>query len=178
MPDTRVLVEAHIPRLRRYARALLRSPAEADDLVQQTMVRALSKLHLWHPGSDLRAWLFAIMHNEHINEVRRAARNRKIVASFVAETGCGGNQYASLQLRDLRTAIDRLPTEQRAVLLLTGLEGLSYEEVAEIRRVPVGTIRSRLSRARSMLRQLMDEPAPPGRARAPASHDAQPAAAL
>jgi RNA polymerase sigma-70 factor (ECF subfamily) len=183
MPETRALIEAHIPRLRRYARALLRNPVDADDLVQQTMLRALSKLHLWQPGSDLRAWLFAIMHNEHVNEVRRAIRNQKIVASLVTETGCTGNQHASLQLRDLKNALDRLPTEHRSVLLLIGLEGMSYEEAAEIRHVPVGTIRSRLSRARSVLRQLMDELAPapvvalPGRTREHVFHDAQPAAA-
>jgi RNA polymerase sigma-70 factor (ECF subfamily) len=171
------LLENEIPRLRRYARALTRDATRADDLVQSCLVRALAKSHLWEPGTDLRAWLFTILHNQHVNDVRRAVREgiNVPVEDVAPVLTVPSTQGASLQLRDLDRAMARLPEEQRQVLLLVGLEGMRYEEVAAVLDVPVGTVRSRLSRGRDMLRYLMDmkmrgvreaqpsdEPLPPG----------------
>jgi len=151
-------VEQEIPRLRRYARALTRSGDRADDLVQDTLVRAMAKAHLWQAGTDIRAWLFTIMHNQHVNAVRRAIREQRTVdieglsSSLVATT----DPTASRQLRELECALARLRGEQREVVLLVGLEGMSYETAAKVLAVPIGTVRSRLSRAREALRQFMD----------------------
>ena len=157
MPQFGSLLEAEIPRLRRYARALTRDAARADDLVQGCLLRAVAKQHLWQEGTDLRAWLFTILHNQHVNEVRRSARE----GSAVPVEGVAGtlpvkeNAFDSLQLRDLDRAISRLSEEQRQVILLVGLEGMRYEQAAQILDIPVGTVRSRLSRARDELRALM-----------------------
>ena len=158
MSDFHNLIEREIPRLRRYARALTRSVDRADDLVQETLLRAVAKAHLWQAGTDIRAWLFTIMHNQSVNMVRRASRERATVdieqmsSALVATT----DPTASRQLRELERALGCLPGEQREVLLLVGLEGMSYETAARILSVPVGTIRSRLSRGRDALRRLMD----------------------
>lgn len=157
MSDFGMLLENEIPRLRRYARALTRDAARADDLVQSCLLRALAKSHLWEPGTDLRAWLFTILHNQHVNDVRRAVREgiNVPVEDVAPVLTVPSTQGATLQLRDLDRALGQLPEEQRQVLLLVGLEGMRYEEVAAVLDVPVGTIRSRLSRGREMLRQLM-----------------------
>src|SRR5713101_4033753 len=158
MNDFGRLIEAEIPRLRRYARALTRDVTRADDLVQSCLTRAIAKRHLWQPGTDLRAWLFTILHNQHVNDVRRSLREGVHVA--VEEMAPSLTVYpsalAALQLHDLEKAIAKLPQEQRQVILLVGLEGMRYEEVALILRIPVGTVRSRLSRGRDQLRRLMD----------------------
>jgi RNA polymerase sigma-70 factor (ECF subfamily) len=167
MTDFHDLIELEIPRLRRYARALARTTDRADDLVQETLLRAVAKAHLWQPGSDIRAWLFTIMHNQYVNMVRRAMRDETAVdieqmsSSLVATT----DPTASRQLRELERALACLPGEQREVILLVGLEGMSYEAAAQILSVPIGTIRSRLSRDRDALRRLLDMPdtARPGR---------------
>jgi RNA polymerase sigma-70 factor (ECF subfamily) len=158
------LLESEIPRLRRYARALTREGSRADDLVQSSLLRAISKQHLWQAGTDLRAWLFTILHNLHVNEVRRGIREGMAVP---VEEGASAltvdaNAGTSLQLRDLDRALARMPDEQRQVILLVGLEGMRYEEVATILGIPIGTVRSRLSRGRETLRVLMgmDEKAP------------------
>ncbi len=158
MTEFGLLLEHEIPRLRRYARALARDASRADDLVQSCLARALAKSHLWQPGTDLRAWLFTILHNQHVNDVRRAVREGiSIPVDDVAPVlTAPSTQGAALRLRDLERALDRLPEEQRQVLLLVGLEGMRYDEVAGVLSVPVGTVRSRLSRGRDMLRQLMD----------------------
>ena len=152
------LLETEIPRLRRYARALARDAARADDLVQSCLVRAIAKAHLWRPGTDLRAWLFTILHNQHVNEIRRSVREGVSVAveDVAPILTVAPNAAASLQLRDLERAINTLPQEQRQVILLVGLEGMRYEDVAAILDIPIGTVRSRLSRGREMLRKLMD----------------------
>jgi RNA polymerase sigma-70 factor (ECF subfamily) len=157
MTDFAGLVESEIPRLRRYARALTRDASRADDLVQSCLVRAIAKQHLWQPGTDLRAWLFTILHNQHVNDVRRGVREgvavpvEDVASALTVEANAG----ASLQLRDLERALTRLPDEQRQVILLVGLEGMHYEEVATILNIPIGTVRSRLSRGRDTLRMLM-----------------------
>jgi RNA polymerase sigma-70 factor (ECF subfamily) len=158
MNDFARLLEAEIPRLRRYARALTRDVTRADDLVQSCLTRAVAKQHLWQPGTDLRAWLFTILHNQHVNDVRRSVREGINVAveEMAPVLTVQSNAIAVLQLRDLEAAIARLPQEQRQVILLVGLEGMRYEEVAEVLGVPVGTVRSRLSRGRDQLRRLMD----------------------
>ena len=156
MNDFARLLEVEIPRLRRYARALTRDVSRADDLVQSCLVRAIAKQHLWEPGTDLRAWLFTILHNQHVNDVRRLVREGNTVELGDApQLTVQSNAIPSLELRDLERAIHKLPEEQRSVILLIGLEGMRYEEVAAVLDVPVGTVRSRLSRGRDQLRRLM-----------------------
>ena len=161
MSEFESLVEQEIPRLRRYARALTHNAERADDLVQETLVRAISKRHLWQMGTDLRAWLFTIMHNQNVNFVRRAMRDGTVIdieqlsTSLVATS----DPAASRQMRELERALGCLSEDQRAVILLVGLEGMSYKAAAQILNVPVGTVRSRLSRGRDELRRLLDLPA-------------------
>ena len=153
MNEAERLVEL-IPRLRRYARALVGDRASADDLVQDTLERAWAKLHLYRRGTDLRAWLFTVMHNVHVNKVR-ATRATDTLEDELPELAQRASQGDALLVRDLDRAIARLPTEQRAVLLLVTLEEMSYEEVACAVGIPIGTVMSRLSRAREKLRMMM-----------------------
>jgi len=156
MTDFARLLEAEIPRLRRYARALTRDVSRADDLVQSCLTRAVAKQHLWQYGTDLRAWLFTILHNQHVNDVRRSIREGTLVELADApQLTVQSNAISALQLRDLETALGKLAPEQRQVILLVGLEGMAYDEVAAVLNVPVGTVRSRLSRGRDQLRRLM-----------------------
>lgn len=154
----------HIPSLRRYARVLTGDAWMADDLVQDTLERACSKWRLWLAGSDLRAWLFTLMHNLYVNQVRRsmrqAAAGTTVNVDDVAHELVAPASEAADSL-DLQSCLLRLPQDQRVVLLLVSLEDLSYAEVAKITGVPVGTVMSRLSRARSRLRELMDSPSRP-----------------
>jgi RNA polymerase sigma-70 factor, ECF subfamily len=160
MSEFECLVEKQIPRLRRYALALTRNTARADDLVQDTLVRAISKCHLWQIGTDLRAWLFTIMHNQHVNVVRRAVRDADTIDIEQVSTQlvASSDPTASRQLHELERALGCISDEQREVILLVGLEGMSYEDAAKILSVPVGTVRSRLSRGRDALRELLDMP--------------------
>lgn len=147
-----------IPRLRRYARALLRGDAlAADDLVQDCLERALSRLHSWRSGSDLRAWLFTIMHNVYVNQVRRAATGPTFTPmpeqdQFAAETN---SVESGVAVRDLQQALAALPADQREIVLLVAMEGMRYQEVAAILGIPEGTVMSRLSRARAQLRTAL-----------------------
>lgn len=159
MDEAKRLVEL-IPRLRRYARALVGERASADDLVQDTLERAWAKLHLYRRGTDLRAWLFTVMHNVHVNRVR-ATRPVDPLEDEMPELAQRGTQPDSLLVRDLDRAIARLPADQRAVLLLVTLEEMSYEEVARTLGIPIGTVMSRLSRAREKLRAMMLGQTPP-----------------
>ncbi|MGH7093314.1 MAG: sigma-70 family RNA polymerase sigma factor [Stellaceae bacterium] len=169
MTDISQQIDAEIPRLRRYARALMRNATAADDLVQDCLIRAISKQHLWKEGTDLRAWLFTILHNQHINLVRRSVPTLCEIRETDPQLTCAPGQNARLALRDLDRALARLPKEQRTVVLLIGLEGMSYETAAEVTGVPVGTVRSRLSRGRDALREMME-----GIPRRPAAATAQP----
>ena len=153
MDEARRLVEL-IPRLRRYARALVGDKASADDLVQDTLERAWTKLHLYRRGTDLRAWLFTVMHNVHVNRVR-ATRPTDPLQDDMPELAYRASQADSLLVRDLDRCVARLPADQRAVLLLVTLEEMSYEEVARTLGIPIGTVMSRLSRAREKLRVMM-----------------------
>jgi RNA polymerase sigma-70 factor (ECF subfamily) len=181
----------HIAALKRYARALLGDRTEAEDLVQDCLTRALSRAHLWRPGTDLRAWLFTILHNIHVNNLRsRLAHLVTADSTFDelrASVAAPPDQDARLELRDLARALDSIPEEQRRVLLLVGMEGMSYEEAARVSGVPIGTIMSRVARGRDALRRRMGPaenlraaaPAPrprPRRARARGDADARPAA--
>ncbi|MBE0619549.1 MAG: RNA polymerase sigma factor [Burkholderiales bacterium] len=146
-------IAAHIPRLRRYARALTGDSHRADDLVQDTLERALAKFHLWRRGSDMRAWMFAIMHNVFINQLKA---RRELALDEVAEARLEGVPRSDpMEMHDLEAALARLPAEQREVLLLVGLEQLSYAEASHALDVPVGTVMSRLSRGRERLRTLL-----------------------
>ena len=158
MSEFHSLLEAEIPRLRRYARALVRDRDRADDLVQDTLMRALAKQHLWEPGTNLRAWLFTLMHNQRVNSVRRPAREsvqldtEEMSGSLIATT----DPTASCQLRELENALARLRPEEREIILLVGLEGMRYDDTAQILGIPIGTVRSRLFRGREALRKLLD----------------------
>jgi RNA polymerase sigma-70 factor (ECF subfamily) len=152
-----------IPALRRYARALTGDTWAADDLVQDTLERACSKWRLWAAGSNLRAWLFTVMHNLFVNQMRRTARQApgstvdidEVAHELVAPDAQLG------QTVDLQRCLLRLPPDQRAVLLLVSMEDMSYADVAKITGVPVGTVMSRLSRGRSRLQALLDAPTRP-----------------
>jgi len=148
----------YIPRLRRYARALTGDPASADDLVQDALERALLKQDLWRPGSDLRAWLFTVMHNVFINQVRNAVAGRLVPIDDVAAHLPQAPDADRLEIRDLDAALQALPEAQRMVVLLVGLEQMGYEEAARVLDVPVGTVMSRLSRGREQLRRLLQGP--------------------
>ena len=164
MSDFDGMLELQIPRLRRYARALTRDFSQADDLVQNCLTRAVAKQHLWQNGTDLRAWLFTILHHQHVNHIRRSIREGSHVEleelPELPELTAQPDAIAMLQLRDLKAALGKLELHQREVILLVGLEEMSYAEVANVLNVPVGTVRSRLSRGRDRLRRLlgMEEP--------------------
>ena len=133
MTDFHHRLEQEIPRLRRYARALTRNAVRADDLVQETLARALRKEHLWQAGTNLRAWLFTIMHNQNVNDVRRAMRDDTVDLENCSESLTATiDPTASHQLRELDHALAQLPEEHRQVILLVGLEGMSYEDAAAI----------------------------------------------
>lgn len=147
---------AQIPHLRRYARALLSDRAMAEDLVQDSLERAWSRFHLWREGSNLRTWLFTIMHNLHANLARNASRRPQsapIDEDFALPVRPA--QEDQLEVAAIETALDRLPEEQRQVVLLVGLEEMSYQEAAATLGIPVGTVMSRLHRGRERLRDML-----------------------
>jgi RNA polymerase sigma-70 factor (ECF subfamily) len=155
---------AAIPRLRRYARVLTGDTTRADDLVQDTLARAWEKRRLWKAGTDLRAWLFTVMHNVHINQlalVRREAANVSLDADpsgAAWQLPVRGNQLERVELLEVVTQMGRLPPDQREVLLLAAVEEMRYEEIAAVLDVPIGTVMSRLSRAREKLRRMVADP--------------------
>jgi RNA polymerase sigma factor (sigma-70 family) len=146
---------AEIPRLRRYARALLGDRAAADDLVQDTLERAWSRLHQWRAGSDMRAWLFGIMHNLRVDLLRRPRLSTQSIDTDDFELPTRPTQADALELRDIESALGQLADEQREVMLLVALEEMSYADVATTLGIPVGTVMSRLSRGRERLRLIM-----------------------
>lgn len=157
------LVEPHIPSLRRYAHVLLRHDEQrADDLVQDCLVRALSRWHLWRRPGNLRAWLFTILHNIYVNDVARAVARPDIVEiqDYFPAMAVPPDQTDRIRLREVVAAIHDLSQEQRQTLLLVTMEGFSYDETAEITGVPIGTVMSRLSRARDKVREAVAEEAP------------------
>jgi RNA polymerase sigma-70 factor (ECF subfamily) len=151
------LIVPYIPNLRRYARALVGDRDGADDLVQDTLERAVRKFHLWRPG-DLRAWLFSIMHNVFVNQLkaRKIGLDVEIDENFPAPP----TPVTSLDLQDMQRALGTLAPEQREVVLLVALEDMSYADVSRALGIPMGTVMSRLSRGRERLRRVMDPDAP------------------
>ena len=159
MLDRAALIEAQIPGLRRFATSLLRGDRErADDLVQDTLERALSRWHLRRAGGNLRGWLYAILYNRFLSDQQRLRRRgpHGALSEDAEIPGVAGGQDSALEHRDLLRAFSTLPEEQRSVLLLIAVEDLSYEEAAQVLGVPIGTVMSRLSRARERLRRRMD----------------------
>jgi RNA polymerase sigma-70 factor (ECF subfamily) len=162
---------AALPRLRRYARVLTGDVHRADDLVQDTLARAWDKRHLWRAGSDLRAWLFTIMHNLHVNQFSLRQRERAHVSLDADDRPKAGwevpvraTQSDRIEVNEVFAQIGRLPVEQREVLILAAVEGLRYDEMARLLGVPVGTVMSRLSRARERLKRMAGAPPSPPQA--------------
>jgi RNA polymerase sigma-70 factor (ECF subfamily) len=157
MADITALLEPQIPALRRYAYALVRDHDAADDLVQDTLERALSRWSLRRPEGDLRAWLFAIQRNLHVSAWRRGRRRGAAIAIDEAVLpGVPARQDAVIEAHDVLAALDHLPEEQKSLLLLIGVEDFSYEEAARILGMPIGTVMSRLARARQRLRAIVE----------------------
>jgi RNA polymerase sigma-70 factor, ECF subfamily len=153
------MCEREILRLRRYARFLRSEPDRADDLVQECLSRAFAKIDTWQPGTNLRAWLFVILRNCHVNEIRREQRIVSIDDEFPASGPTliePGNQEARVVLAEVRNAYLSLSEEHRKLLMLVAIQGRGYKEASAILDVPLGTVRSRLSRARQALRQALD----------------------
>ncbi|KGE01293.1 sigma-70 family RNA polymerase sigma factor [Rhizobium sp. YS-1r] len=169
MDDLLSQVEPMIPALRRYARGLIHDAVAADDLVQDCLERVISH---WHRrrNDDARTWVFAILHNLAVNRLRQASRRGEHVRiddigeGFIAHKP---TQEDGLTKADVMAAVQRLPEEQRSVLLLVSVEDLSYAQVAEVMAIPIGTVMSRLSRGRERLRQILEDPASVAR---PGSH--------
>jgi RNA polymerase sigma-70 factor (ECF subfamily) len=160
MDDDSVQMIACIPRLRRYARALAGNRVLADDLVQDTMERGWRKLATWRRGSDMRAWLFGIMHNVYVDQMRKPALVTEVLDENVTVPSTDGGETQRLEMRDLESALGLLPDEQREVMLLVALEEMTYAEVAATLGIPVGTVMSRLARGRERLRAAMEGRAP------------------
>jgi RNA polymerase sigma-70 factor (ECF subfamily) len=149
-------IAAYIPQLRRYARALTSDYTAAEDLVQDTLERAWKRLALWRSGTNLRAWLFTIMHNIFVNQARTEPHKQHQNPDHAALYGWSSRTPEDrLELEDLNKALRRLSTDQREVILLIGLEQLSYDEAAKVLGIPIGTVMSRLSRGREQLRTMM-----------------------
>lgn len=161
MNDMLLSIEPLIPALRRYARALVRNPATADDLVQDCLERAVSRWHQRREG-ELRPWLFAILHNLAVSQFRQlAVRGQHVELDAATERDLGQDavQEQKLMYHDVLDRLAKLPEDQRSVLLLVAVEDLSYAEAAKVLNVPIGTVMSRLSRARERLHQELDGPA-------------------
>lgn len=155
-------IETHIPALRRYARALARDVDRADDLVQDCLERAIKKKNLWQPTGPLRAWLFRLLLNIYRNDHKRRKHTAMApLETLQSEPAMPAPQPHRLALAEVSRAIDKLPNEQREALLLVVLEGMSYAEAAKIIGIPQGTLMSRLSRARAMLKTLTETEEPP-----------------
>jgi RNA polymerase sigma-70 factor (ECF subfamily) len=146
-------IEGTIPALRRYARALTRNAETADDLVQDTLVRALRSEHLFH-GGDVRSWLYTILTN--LNRNRLRSLSRRPAMSSIQDDDAPDMAGPEAGSRDIERALASLVEDQRTALLLVVLEGLTYREVAEVQGVPVGTVMSRLARARAQIKAYLD----------------------
>jgi RNA polymerase sigma factor (sigma-70 family) len=147
---------AWVPRLRRYARALAGNRDDADDLVQDTLERACAKSALWRSVADMRAWLFGIMHNLHVDGVRRRRLPTVMLDDDTPEVSVAPTQGERLEVLDLQAALEQLSVEQKEVILLVALEDMSYADIALTLGIPMGSVMSRLSRGRERLRCLLD----------------------
>ena len=152
-----------VPRLRRYARALAGNRDDADDLVQDTLERAWARSALWRGVADMRGWLFSIMHNLHVDGVRRPRVATQTIDDDTPEVAMAPTQGERLAVLALQAALDQLPVEQKEIVLLVALEDMAYAEIATTLGIPIGTVMSRLSRGRERLRALMDGRAEPVR---------------
>lgn len=156
--DTNWLIAREIPRLRRYALTLVNEPEAADDLVQDTLERAIRKRHQWRRRGAIRSWLYRILYHVFLNKCAASAKERRNIGLEDApQLSAHARQEDQLHCRDITQAMQRLPHDQRAAIALTAVEGLSYDEAAEALDIPVGTLRSRLSRGREALRALCPE---------------------
>ena len=157
------LVEPLIPGLRRYAYALVRDATAADDLVQDCLERVVGRWHLRRPDGDLRAWIYAILRNLHLSALRQGRRRGEHVGldDMAEPPGVDGGQLGKAEFHDVLAGLETLSEEHRTVLLLVGVEDLSYEETAKVTGLPIGTVMSRLSRARERLRSYLDHGARP-----------------
>ncbi len=161
-PQDETAIVACIPALRRYARGLVSDAMRADDLVQDTLERAWSRFSLWQRRGEIRAWMFGIMHNQFIDEVRaRRSRPEDNVGDDLPEVAQRATQSDRIEVQDLDRVLQRLSAEQREVLLLVAVEQMSYTEAAAVVGVPVGTVMSRLARARERLRHELQGRAAP-----------------
>lgn len=158
-PGEGLELDLHLASLRRYARALVGRRPDADDLVQDCLERAIAKADRFTPGTNLRAWLFRIMHNLYIDRIRsqESRIERCSIEDADRSLSYAPNQANSVELRKVLAAVDELPPEQRSVLMMVALEGLKYVEVAEILDIPLGTVMSRLTRAREAVRTRLGE---------------------
>ncbi|MCF3936671.1 sigma-70 family RNA polymerase sigma factor [Acuticoccus sp. M5D2P5] len=154
--DVKWMVERQIPHLRRYALALTRNLDQADDLVQDTLERALKKRHLWRRTGSLRSWLFRILYRTYVDNRRRwrperMAADPALIDAFASQPP---DQEHRVEYTNIAHALDQLPDEQREIVLLTAVEGMAYDEIADVLSIPIGTVRSRLSRGREALRRF------------------------
>lgn len=157
--EKRDAIAAELPRLRRYARALVGDAVAADDLVQDCLLRGLDRMDQWRSGENPRRWLFRILYRLHLDRHRSRARQPTIQSLDQAPElvpGLAPRQMENLHLRDLDAALQALPEERRHALLLVGLEGMSYRDAAEVMEVPAGTLMSRLARGREELRRILE----------------------
>ena len=161
MPNFSYELQAAIPALQRYARSLYYQPEKADDLVQDCLERALNKKHLWRaqPGSSLRSWLFKLQYNLYINRIKKLSNQPPMIMETDHLHHHLNPEKSTVLMGDINTYLQHLPEDQRQVLLLVTIEGFTYEEVSRIMSIPLGTVMSRLSRARKRLQLLInDEP--------------------
>lgn len=156
MSDFRARLVQEIPYLRRYGRSLTFNAPDADDLVQACLERALSRQEQWDRNRKLRPWLFRILHNLHVSGIRRRVRERDHQRRYPQAAHTDSGQETATELNRVRQAMSRLPPEHRDVLFLVAVEGMTYRETAEVLSVAVGTVRSRVSRARESLRERLE----------------------
>src|ERR1700674_2899224 len=164
MADMAHLIEPVIPALRRYARTFVRGAGDADDLVQDTLERAISRWHQRRSDGDTRTWLFTILHNLAVNHLRRGAwgaRAGSSSRSSASAVPAPSTQEDALRRDDILGAVGQLPDDQRSVLLLVSIEDVTYAEAARILDIPIGTVMSRLARARKRLLKLLEEQGKP-----------------
>lgn len=149
--EFRWMLAQETPRLRRFAIALTGSPDRGDDLVQDALERALRKRRLWRDTRSLRSWLFKLLYRVHLNQVDRRQTERQALAALETGDGMPPNQDGHVEVLNIAAALQALPVDQREAVLLVGLEGLAYDEAADVLGVPMGTLKSRLFRGREAL---------------------------
>ena len=160
MDDRRRAIIDEIPRMRRYARALVRDREAADDLVQDSLERALSRIDRWITGDSPRRWLFTIMHHLFVDQLRRTKRHGQLVATMPETIGGAATpppQDDKVEAREVLEALQKISPDRRAALVLVAVEGFSYAEAANVLGVPAGTLMSRLARGREDLRTILDD---------------------